>query len=79
MSTNDYRICYCSKSKDKEGDTETYWLNKSACKKFVDMNDDNAETGNDEDINNHHHYVRNLLNFPGRMPRRIINEGNYYE
>ena len=41
VPTSNGRICYCSESKDKEGDTETFWLNKSVCKKFVDMGDDN--------------------------------------
>jgi len=40
-STGGNRICFCLKSGDKEGDTEAFWLGKTACKKFVDMSDDN--------------------------------------
>jgi len=37
MSTKNSRLCFCSKTKNKERDLEIFWRNKNVCKKFVDM------------------------------------------
>ena len=36
-SSKNNRLCYCSKTKNKEREVEFYWYVKKACKRFVDM------------------------------------------
>ena len=31
------RLCFCSKSKERERDIESNWSKKPVCKKFIDM------------------------------------------
>jgi len=35
-SSQNHRLCFCSKEKSKKYDLELYWLNKSVCKQFED-------------------------------------------